>query len=166
MKTTFIALISGSLSFSSSAHARSGDYWPQTTELNACYVEHIKSGQAPVTDPWADTELRECMKRRSFYFCANCGVNGHACRSDTNGPDHPECYRAPVATVPQPPAMPSPQPKSPAIAPQPPNAPDVAGSAPNQLVAQTDDLAIKRAMAELAGELTECSVFFWYPRSA
>ncbi len=79
MKTVMITaagLTVVSMSLSASLWARDTDYPQQMAAVNRCYVEHIKSGRPPVTDPWADMELRDCMKRQGFNFCADCKVNG------------------------------------------------------------------------------------------
>jgi len=77
------------------------DFPEQMAAINRCYVEHIKSGKPPVSDPWTDKEFWACMKAQGFQFCDNCQIfrySGGACRNDKkNGPDRPTCW---VATKP------------------------------------------------------------------
>jgi hypothetical protein len=65
--TTVASLTVASMSCTASSRARDMDYPQQMAAVNHCYVERIKSGRPPVTDPWADTELRDCMKRQGSH---------------------------------------------------------------------------------------------------
>jgi hypothetical protein len=72
------------------------DFPEQMAAINRCYVEHIKSGKPPVSDPWVDKEFWACMKGQGFQFCGDCRIfrySGGACRNDKeNGPDRPTCW--------------------------------------------------------------------------